>query len=410
MTENSPKMKKAPSTQAAKVKISPQGKHDFKAGSEPVQQTRGCSVVNADSAEVFFDASRRLRQGRLVAFPTETVYGLGADGLNPTAVGAIYEMKKRPATDPVILHLAHASQMNDLIDTGDWEKKVAEVLTQEYWPGPLTLVLKASNKVPEQVTAGTGYVGIRVPANPVAQKLLEEFGGPVAAPSANLFGHISPTLADHVRGDFPDQDLMILDGGLCQVGLESTVLAVREGQVEQLRAGGTPRSAWQKTLQKAGLFFKAKETQVYLENPADDKQIAPGQLLRHYSASQPTWLLSKAERDHSGDGAGWQKPTVGLAETVVIDFGGCFKALEGACLNYFDLDPMGNLEEAARGLYQSLRKAELEPGCQAILVYDFSNLQNPQAASLSDRCFRAAQGRKAVCTLAEKKPRIWALS
>ena len=162
-----------------------------------------------------------LRAGGLVAFPTETVYGLGADAGNPAAVRKIFEVKGRPSTHPVIVHLADAVQL------ANWAREVSEVarkLTRQFWPGPLTLVLKRAPGVSDAVTGGQDTVALRVPDHPLALEVLRAFGDGVAAPSANRFGHVSPTTAQHVRDDLgPDVDL-VLDGGPCRVGVESTIV------------------------------------------------------------------------------------------------------------------------------------------------------------------------------------------
>lgn len=165
-----------------------------------------------------------LRGGGLVALPTETVYGLGADAANPDAVAKIFAAKGRPDSHPLIVHVARNADLSVwAIDIPPITKK----LTDAFWPGPLTLILKKSMRVPSAVTGGQATVGIRCPAHPLAQKLLAEFGkagsGIIAAPSANKFGHVSPTTAQHVRDEFGDA-LLVLDGGACEVGIESTIL------------------------------------------------------------------------------------------------------------------------------------------------------------------------------------------
>lgn len=178
-------------------------------------------------------AAQRLRAGELVAFPTETVYGLGADALNPVAVRRVFEAKGRPADHPLIVHLPDAGQIVD------WARDIpreAIALAQAFWPGPLTLILKRETDVPPEVTGGQDTVGLRVPAHPVALALLRAFGGGVAAPSANRFGRISPTTAAHVRDEFGDA-ITVLDGGPCAVGIESTILDLSGGVPRILRPG-----------------------------------------------------------------------------------------------------------------------------------------------------------------------------
>ncbi|MFP4349067.1 MAG: L-threonylcarbamoyladenylate synthase, partial [Desulfococcaceae bacterium] len=184
-------------------------------------------------------AAQVLRSGGLVAFPTETVYGLGADALNPDAVARVFEAKGRPRFDPLIVHVPDARAAQAL--TTAWPKAAAALA--ELWPGPITLVLPRHATVPDIVTAGLDTVALRVPDHPVALSLLRALGRPVAAPSANRFGRVSPTTADHVAEQLPEVDL-VLDGGPCSVGIESTIVSVLPGEpVRLLRPGGVALEA-----------------------------------------------------------------------------------------------------------------------------------------------------------------------
>jgi L-threonylcarbamoyladenylate synthase len=180
------------------------------------------------------EAAAILRAGGLVAFPTETVYGLGADAENQAAVRGIFAAKGRPADHPVIVHLAAAAEITCWSDN---IPPLAWLLAEKYWPGPLTLILPRSSRAKDVVTGGLKTVGLRVPSHPVAQALLREFGGAIAAPSANRFGRVSPTRAEHVRADFGDSLPLILDGGRCEVGLESTIVDFSGSEPVILRPG-----------------------------------------------------------------------------------------------------------------------------------------------------------------------------
>ncbi|CAD6881751.1 Threonylcarbamoyl-AMP synthase (EC 2.7.7.87) / SUA5 domain with internal deletion [Methylomonas albis] len=209
-----------------------------------------------------------LRQGQLVAFPTETVYGLGADAANPDAVAKIFAAKGRPADHPLIVHIASAAQIND------WAEAVPEAalrLAEHFWPGPLTMILNKKSTVPSAVTGGQDTVGLRVPANPVALQLLQAFGGGIAAPSANRFGHISPTQAEHVAEELGDSVACILDGGPSSVGVESTIIDLSDGIPAILRPGRITRSQLKAVLQ----------TEVRLS--AQSKIRAPGMMAVHYA-------------------------------------------------------------------------------------------------------------------------------
>jgi len=183
-------------------------------------------------------AAAVLTAGGLVAFPTETVYGLGADASRDDAVARVYAVKGRPRAHPLIVHLAPEAVLDDwAIDVPDVARRLAKAL----WPGPLTMILKKSARVASAVTGGSDTVGLRVPSHPMARALLRAFGGGIAAPSANRFGAVSPTTADHVEADLGDDVDYILDGGACEVGVESTIVDLSRGGAVLLRPGGAPR-------------------------------------------------------------------------------------------------------------------------------------------------------------------------
>ena len=182
-------------------------------------------------------ATAIIKGGGIVAFPTETVYGLGADAFNPLAVARIFEAKNRPLFDPLIVHIADLSQMEALASRVD---KRAGRLAGRFWPGPLTLIMPRSERVPDIVTAGLDTVAVRMPDHLIALELIRSSGTPIAAPSANRFGYISPTKAAHVLDQLGERVDMIIDGGDCSVGVESTIIKLDEGRNVILRPGGLP--------------------------------------------------------------------------------------------------------------------------------------------------------------------------
>jgi L-threonylcarbamoyladenylate synthase len=179
------------------------------------------------------DAAARIREGGVIAFPTETVYGLGANALDAAAVARIFELKGRPSSSPLIVHVSSIEMAQQY--SAEWPR-IADDLAGRYWPGPLTIVVKKSPAIPDIVTAGLGTVGLRMPAHDLALELIRLAGVPIAAPSANRFTHLSPTTAQHVADEFGDA-VEILDGGACQVGIESTVVSVAGGELTLLRPG-----------------------------------------------------------------------------------------------------------------------------------------------------------------------------
>jgi L-threonylcarbamoyladenylate synthase len=200
-------------------------------------------VLAGDDPAAIREAAALLRSGELVAFPTETVYGLGADALDPSAVARIFAAKERPSFDPLIVHLAAAAEVGDHAEDADASDPRVARLAARFWPGPLTLVLRRRDHVPGIVTAGLPTVGLRVPDHPVALALIRAAGVPVAAPSANRFGRVSPTRASHVVRGLGSRVRLVLDGGPCRVGVESTVILLAEGRAALLRPGGVPAEA-----------------------------------------------------------------------------------------------------------------------------------------------------------------------
>jgi L-threonylcarbamoyladenylate synthase len=226
-------------------------------------------------------AAALLGQGRLVAFPTETVYGLGANALDPEAVNRIYEAKGRPGYNPLIVHVADAAAARRLVTA--WPE-AAERLAARWWPGPLTIVLPKSREVPSEVTAGLSTVALRVPAHPVALALLKAAGVPVAAPSANRSGELSPTTAQHVERSLGDRVPMILDGGPTTVGIESTVLDLSDRAPMLLRPGMVTREEIEALIGPVAMAPK-------VEDPAEPRA-SPGMLDRHYAPKARVVLFS----------------------------------------------------------------------------------------------------------------------
>ena len=226
------------------------------------------------------EAVELLRGGGLVGFPTETVYGLGADAENAGAVGRIFELKGRPKNHPLIVHLADASQISE------WAREIPELawkLAERFWPGPLTLVLKRGARAIDAATGGHGTIGLRIPAHPVALALLRGFGGGIAAPSANRFGAVSPTTAEHVRAEFGAALPLVLDGGPCGVGLESTVLDLSSGPPVLLRPGAVTREELEAITRSDVPFLQVGGV------------ASPGQMASHYAPRAEVILIGADE-------------------------------------------------------------------------------------------------------------------
>jgi len=368
------------------------------------------------SSATFAQLGARLRGGRLVAFPTETVYGLGANGLDASAVLKIFEAKGRPLSDPCILHVAAADDALQLLDLNAEERSVFRLLSDSFWPGPLSIVGKAQSKIPPEVTASTGFCAVRCPAHPVARQLIEAAGVPLAAPSANRFGHISPTLPEHVLEDLGHwEGLRIVDGGACNVGIESTVLKLdlENGRVVILRKGGVTKeeieTAFGKGLECGALSKVVKVEFSQKMKPEDHEkedakpQAAPGMMLKHYAPAVPTFLLKAAAPDAAKAEGGALEFEVG--RSVLVDFGEQLKCVRPFFMRTFELcrylperesGDRSSVEEACARAFAILREAEvfaLSQGATSICLADFDAVKlGGVAEALHDRLFRAASG------------------
>jgi L-threonylcarbamoyladenylate synthase len=242
-------------------------------------------ILPGGDAAAIREAAAALRSGQLVAFPTETVYGLGANALDAEAVARVFAAKERPAFDPLIVHLADAGEVSSYVQPADADDPRVAILAAACWPGPLTLVLRKRSSIPGIVTAGLETVGLRVPDHPVAQALLEAAGVPIAAPSANRFGRVSPTRAEHVVAQLDGRVGIVLDGGPCRVGVESTVVLLADGAAGLLRPGGMPTEAIEALI---GPLSSP-------EDGSDSASLSPGRSARHYAPGAPLTVIGPVE-------------------------------------------------------------------------------------------------------------------
>jgi L-threonylcarbamoyladenylate synthase len=285
-----------------------------------------------------------IRAGRLVAFPTETVYGLGANALDPDAVGRIFAAKGRPRTSPLIVHVDSIGMARAL--AANWPD-AAEALACRYWPGPLTLVVPKQSRIPDIVTAGLPTVGLRMPAHPLALELIREAGVPIAAPSANRFTELSPTAAGHVPEALADY---VLDGGPARVGIESTVLSLA-GEPTLLRPGIIPLPEIEELI---GPVARAAE-------PAPGPHQSPGMHPSHYRPATPFYLLKAGEPPPDGNGArlriGVEMPSNAREYAAAIY--GVLHRLDAAGLDWIAADEPPATPEWA-GVLDRLRRAAAE--------------------------------------------------
>jgi L-threonylcarbamoyladenylate synthase len=311
-------------------------------------------------------AARILAEGGLVAFPTETVYGLGADATNPAAVARIYQAKGRPAFNPLIAHVGNIAAARKIARFD----AAATALAEAFWPGPLTLVLPKTENcaVADLATAGLDTVAIRIPAHPVAREILRVFGGPVVAPSANISGHVSPTTAAHVQSDLAGRIELIVDGGPVAVGVESTVVGCFDAPM-LLRPGGVPRAEIERVLGRT-----------LVQPPADAgtdsvQPLAPGMLTSHY-APRARVRLNAQVLEHG---------------EALLAFGlGAISGIDAAS-TVMNLSERGDLAEAAANLFGHLRALDGK-GVHTIAVMPIPNEGLGEA--INDRLRRAAVGRE----------------
>jgi L-threonylcarbamoyladenylate synthase len=317
------------------------------------------SIVEPDAASIT-KAAKLLQDGGLVAFPTETVYGLGGDATNEHAVAAIFEAKGRPQFNPLISHVLDATEARRFVD---WTE-TADRLAARFWPGPLTFVLPRAkgSTIALLATAGLDTVAIRAPSHPVAQALIRAAGRPIAAPSANRSGAVSPTQAAHVAESLGERVSLILDGGPCLVGVESTVLDLSANHPTLLRPGGATREAIEAVIGPIAVSDALPS--------GDVPRSSPGQLESHYAPSRPVRLGATS---------------VG-ADEGLLAFGPTTPT--GAMLAY-NLSPSGNLAEAAANLFAQMRALD-RPGIGRIAVMPIP--ETGLGLAINDRLRRAAAG------------------
>lgn len=317
-----------------------------------------------------------LAQGRVVGMPTETVYGLAARIDLPAGIEAIFRTKERPFFDPLIVHVSDLKQVEEL--TSHFSP-LAKALAQKFWPGPLTMILPKSAKVNSMITSGLDSVGVRMPAHPVAQELIRAVGVPLAAPSANKFGKTSPTSASHVRQEFQKENVFVLEGGESDIGIESTVLLVKDdGKLSILRKGHVLKSDIEEYLRTQGLVFEFVETV--------DKKESPGHMKHHYMPPVPFILCLDPKKTENEIKALVQTRLAELPDTIeevkIIKPTGAIQKMARMQLS---ADPV----LATRSFYSQLRElAAQKPDC--ILLYKEPAHSGERWESLYDHINKAA--------------------
>jgi len=347
--------------------------------------------------------ARALREGAVIGMPTETVYGLAGNALDPLALARIFEAKERPTFDPLIVHVPitarglgalEALKLVDVRKLGERARDRTRVLIDRFWPGPLTLVLPKQETVPDLATSGLPTVAVRMPRHRVAQSLIALAGVPLAAPSANRFGRISPTTAQAVIEELGDRIDYVIDGGPCEVGLESTVVAIGEdGEITLLRPGGVERAELEAAIGAPLLLPPQKN-----HYPAA-AQAAPGMLESHYAPGKELRLLSSPVLELRGD-----EPELvgvrGIAIGVLLLAGAAetaakrLQSLTGAHVSARTLSEAGDLREAAHHLFAELRALDASPA--QLLFVEPCREQTGLGHAIADRLQRATAKSRAL--------------
>lgn len=373
----------------------------------------------------FDECGQRLRDGKLVSFPTETVYGLGCHALDPSAVQKVFDAKERPLSDPLIVHVTKnedalelwdastsmgRSEINNQAQRQEIEQKALNVLTDTFFPGPLTLVARAHPSIPQILMANTGFVACRSPSHPIARALISAARVPIAAPSANKFGHVSPTLAEHVMDDLGQEDVWVIDPSLdapegkidreghfpvCQVGVESTVAKVEmntstNGSITILRHGAISSSSIREALAKNGLseYFEVSDSVRFTSEKVSN--VAPGQTIKHYSPNVPCFMVDASRQCQQCELSQEEKAI--LSQSVIIDYGKRLLGYQQHVLAYRDLSVKGDASMAASSVFETLRWSERVQGANRVFVPDIILDNNEDALGLAvkDKLTRAA--------------------
>ena len=311
-------------------------------------------------------AAAILREGGVVALPTETVYGLGANAFNEKALARVFEIKRRPFFDPLILHISNVKWLDNLvIDV----PAATRALIEKIWPGPLTIVLPKKNIVPDIATSGLSGVALRMPSNETALALIELAGVPVAAPSANLFGYVSPTTAKHVEEQLGDSVDMIIDAGACTVGIESTIISFMNDTPTLLRPGGTPLEEIESIIGK-----------VMIPKREDFVNHSPGRSEQHYATSAPLLQINDIKEISSID----VNKKIGLLSLEPID-----KSILPSNIEAVEcLSKNGDLREAACNLFAAMRRLD-DCGVDVIAALPVPN--TGLGLAINDRLYRASK-------------------
>lgn len=342
------------------------------------------------------DLSSKLNEGKLVAFATETVYGLGANCFNKDSVLNIFKYKGRPLSDPLILHVHSIEQILPLVDINKEMIELLSILSNNFWPGPMTIILKANEKISNYITAGTGYASFRIPNHKDALNLLKHVSFPIAAPSANKFCHVSPVTAEHVFSDFFEFDISILNSGKCEYSIESTVIKpdIENKKILIYRKGALTKNDILKVLPdyQIDYYIKLIDHENEFKDELISNQIAPGQFIKHYSPNLPSYIINLQIEDEETNNI-----LVNIEKSILLDYNSFYtKRLKIKPIMILDLSINNNSFEAVTNIYEYLRNSENLKG-ECILLPDFNLILNKDDIYLPvlvDRMEKASSGKR----------------
>lgn len=349
-----------------------------------------CNIVSntEDNLKIL---SNKILNGELVIFPTETVYGIGGNALDENAINKIYKIKKRPLNNPLIVHCLGYYDAKSLTNISNEDDNIFKNLTKEFWPGPLTIVLKASGIVAKNVTSNTDYIAIRAPKHNCIRSIIQYAQVPIAAPSANLSGKVSSTCIEHVKKYFEPYSINIINDNdyICEIGIESTVIKLENSVLTILREGSICFSDLEN-------FCNKYENLRIVDKPDLVENISPGQLLSHYCPDKPLYimnLINYPDNYCSSEKEELSKLTENyLKNSILIDFNGICVKYQNKFLGYVDLSSNGDFKEAMFNLYNVFHQLN-DLDCEKILIYNFSILSNCYNNTLWDKINRAAENK-----------------
>ena len=349
-----------------------------------------CNIFENTDDNMKFLANKIL-EGDLVIFPTETVYGIGSNALDENSINKIYKIKNRPLNNPLIVHCLGYYDAKSLINISNEDDIVFKNLTEEFWPGPLTIVLKASEIIPKNVTCNTNYVGIRAPKHNCIRTLIQYAQVPIAAPSANLSGKVSSTCIEHVKKYFESYNINIINDNnyICDIGIESTVIKLENLNLTILREGFICYSDLE-------MFCNKYKNLNLLDKPNLEKNISPGQFLSHYCPDKPLYILNLINYPNDYFLNRYEeikKLTENyLKNSILIDFNSICVKYQNKFLGYVDLSKNGDFKEAMFNLYNVFHQLN-NLSCDKIFIYNFSIISNCYSKTLWDKINKASENK-----------------